>query len=253
MSKSIKIAVSIIASLSLLYAMLSGFGISGVESGTGGFIFRLIIIVVLLFSCSRVFSVEIFKQGSALLAGALGLGVLVIFELFSFAYIYLYSGEHTDITISIYTRNCAYLFFLTAVIILIPPVFKSYKTIRFATCIFASFSIAIIIYAIIINSSILLVYSTISIKILCFIAATVLYFKEKKNNPVRLFTISVRVICFLEMAEQLLILYGNIWNLRDIIISFYPVVYFLIGYALVCIRSDAVTNYDNLPEGEINE
>ena len=246
MNRKTKIIFVVAAVLSVLYAVLSGLGIAGIQSYTGGLIYRLIIISVLFYSNLCVLKNILHKpvKNEAFIAGALGLGMLLVFEVYSFIYIYLYDGQHTDITISNYIRNCVYLFFLVAISYLTPPILKSYKTIRFILGITSTFLLFIIFFAVIINSYTLLAYGSLIIKIFCFIVATVLFFKVKKGHPARLFSISVRLICLLETAQQLLFIYGNIWDLYDIFISFMPLVYLLFGYTLIQLQNIGEEHYE---------
>ena len=249
MKKNTKIILIVAIALSVLYSVLSGFGFGGTQTDTGGLVYQLIIVAALIFACSLVFtgidhpvasrhpSTEGNKGNEAFIAGTLGLSLLFVFELYTFAYIYLYGGEHTDITINNYIRNCVYIFFIVAISYLTPPVFKAHRVIRGLISIITSCAVFFIFYAVLTYNQILIAYSALTIKAFCLIAATVLFRRIKRGHPVRLFSFSVRIMCFLEAVEQLLVMYGNIWNLRDIIISFYPLMYILIGYALVNIHN----------------
>jgi len=245
MDRKTKIIFAIITVISALYAMSTVFGITSIESGTGGIIYRLIIIVTLLFSCSLAFIGLRKETNSAIIAGALGLGMLFIFEVYSFIYIFLLKGEYGDITINNYIRSCSYLLFITATIYLTPPVFKTHKILRLISGILSSCVVASVFYAVITNNLILLLYSSIAIKISCIIAATILYLRTPKCHPARLFSVPLRIICFLETIDQILIFYGNIWYLREIIITFYPAMYLLIGYAFLKLCA--------IPEMEVTE
>jgi len=243
LKKNTKIVLIVATVLSFLYSVLSGLGFVGTQTDTGGLIYRLIIIAALIFACSCVFSgtplqrgIEGNKGNEAFIAGVLGLGLLFIFEVYTFVYIYLFGGEHTDITISNYIRNCVYLFFIVAISYLTPPVLKTHRVIRGLISIITSCAVLFIFYAVLIYNQILIEYSALTIKVFCLIAATVLFRSVKRGHPVRLFSVSVIIMCFLETVEHFLLMYGNIWNLRDIVISFYPLVYILIGFALVNIH-----------------
>ena len=236
MSRKAKTTLTTVAVLSTLYAALSALGVAGIESGTGGVIYRLIIIAALLLSCSRAFAGA--GRGGALLAGALGLGAFAVFEIYSFAYIYLYGGSPADLTVGNYTRNCAYLFFMAAALYLIPPVFKAHKAIRAVLGVGSSVALGFIFYAIIASNYPLLAYSALAITVLCLLSAVVLI----KHS--RLFAISIIVVCLLGTASRLLLMtdYNMGWHLRDTLISLYPAAYLLIGYALTRLRKEAANN-----------
>ena len=234
LSRRAKTILIIVAVLSILYAALSALGIAGVESGTGGLIYRLVIIIVLVFSCSRVFAGA--GWDDTVLAGILGLCAFAIYEIYIFAYIYLFRGDFNDLTINNYTRSCAYLFFLIATINLIPPILKSYKIIRATVGVITSIAIGMIFYAIVSNNYLILTLSTVAVTTLCFIASIILFFHNKNGKAERLFSVAVIIIYLLGAANQIL-LFANIGgSLLDSVISFYPGAYFLLGYALVRLR-----------------
>ena len=222
----------VIAILSLLYATLGAMRIVGVESGTGGIVYRLIIIATLIFSCSR--SIKASGKNVAVLAGVLGLGSFVLFEIYSFAYIYLYGGKTTDITVSNFTWNCGYLFFIVAALYLTPPVFKAHKVFRTALGVISSAAIVMIFYSIVDNDYHLLVYSELLVTIVCLLTMIVLL----KNY--RLLAASIIFLCLLSMTGRLLLIYDTGWNLRDFVISLYPAVYLLVGWALIDIDRSGV-------------
>lgn len=134
-----RLSAVIIAVPAAIYAGLSAFGLAGLSAGTGGFVYRILIIAALLFSCSRAFAAAV-KSGDrgALLTAALGMGTFAVNEIYVFAYIYLLRGDASDITVANYSRNCAYLFFIAAVLLLLPGAGKALRNLVSAAGFFQS-------------------------------------------------------------------------------------------------------------------
>lgn len=227
-----------VATLTILYVVLSAMGIGGLNGITGGLVYRLIIIAALLFSCVRAFAGA--GQRGAVLAGALGLSAFAVFEIYSLAYIYLLNGSPADITVSNYTRNCAYLFFMAAVGYLAPPVFKAYKTIRAILNAVVSAVTILIFYAVIADHYPLLAYSVLTITLMCLLSAVLLFCqlcRGEQCSSVRLFAGAIIMFCLLDTAYRLLIMFGGTGYLRDVITAFKPAAYLLIGCALTRLKT----------------
>ena len=248
MTTKVKNITIIVPALSLIYAILSSLGFTGIETDAGGVVYRVIIIAALIYACKMGFTLPLpggedseTGRGSlnhALLAGWLGILAFAIFEIHTFAYIYIYKGAPTDLTISAYTVNCAYLFFISATLILIPPIFKIHKIIRPSIVTICTIAMFFIYYAIIISNYRILAYFDLVITILCLLTAVFLFFQADKNSATRLFATSIFIICLLGTANRILLIATLGQYLHDIIISFYPAAYLLIGYALVHMRKE---------------
>jgi hypothetical protein len=167
------------------------------------------------------------KQGGIpLLAGALGLGLLVVSELYTFAYIYLLQGESIDITVSNYSRPCAYLFFMLTLTQLAH--FKQRKILRIVINALSAVLIILIFYAVVADSLVLLNFSTLFIAFLCILPAIFLLIKSKC-----MFACSVIVFCCLDIANRLMVLYPPGWLWHDMVFVFYPPVYLWLGWTLL--------------------
>ena len=221
-----KKAFIIFAALSAVNIILVLTGLAGLDTNTGGIVYRLVIIAALLFCSSCVFTGAAKRGGIPLLSGALGLGLLAVSELYTFAYIYLLQGESIDITVSNYIRPCAYLFIMLTVLEQL-----SSKRVNILRKLLSALSIAallLIFYSVIANNLVLLSYSALSIAALCILSAVFLLLKSK-----RLFALSVIAFCLLDIANRLMVLYPPGWLWHDMVLVFYPPVYLWLGWALL--------------------
>jgi len=215
----------IVAALSGLYIFLALTGLAGLDTETGGILYRLVIIAALLFVCSCVFTGAAKQGGIPLLTGALGLGLLAVSEIYTFAYIYLLQGENIDITVSNYSRPCAYLFFMLTLTQLLH--LKQRKILRIVISTVAAVLIISIFYAVVADNLVLLNYSTLFIAVLCILPAIFLLIKSKS-----MFACSVVVLCCLDIAHRLMVLYQPQGLWQDFIV-FYPLIYLWLGWALL--------------------
>jgi hypothetical protein len=192
--------------------------------------YKIVIIAALLFTCSRVFAGAVKRGGeSPLLAGALGLGLLLVSEVYSFAYIYLLKGGAEDITVSNYSRPCAYLFFLLALLSLM----KNAKALRMAASVIATAAMGVIFYAVIADRPLLLYNSALSVAILCVLPAVCLLVQAKEAKAI---ACSILALCGLDIVNRLLILFDPGWHWHDMAVVLYPVVYIWIGRAMLGLR-----------------
>ncbi|MCL2013944.1 MAG: hypothetical protein FWG69_03035 [Oscillospiraceae bacterium] len=221
--------------LSVVYIILSLTGIAGISSPQGGLIYRIIMIFVLFYACFRAFAgVAATGSHDAILTGSLGLGVLAINEVYALCYIYLLKGSAADITVSNYSRNCAYLFFAAALVLMIPDTMKSKKALRVIVNILSPSAILMIFYGVIANDPRILYSSALLIVTLCILPAVILLITGGRDT--KLFSGSIISISVLDTLGRLSIIYGESSYWRDINLSLYPVVYLLIGISLLRIE-----------------
>ena len=215
----------IVTALSGLYIIFALTGLAGLDTDAGGIIYSLVIIATLLFVCSCVFTGAARHGGIPLLAGALGLGLLAVSELYTFAYIYLLQGESIDITVSNYSRPCAYLFFMLTLTQLLH--IKHRKIPRIVISTMAAVLVILIFYAVVTDNLVLLNYATLLIAVLCILPAILLLINTKS-----MFACSVIVLCCLDIAHRLMVLYQP-QGLWQGFIVFYPLIYLWLGWALL--------------------
>lgn len=237
----------VVAALTVAYVTLSGLGITGLETGTGEAVYRLIVIAALSFSCARVFAGRA-VQTDAVLAGVLGLAALAIFEIYSLAHLYLLGGSPTDITLNSYNRNCAYLFFMSAVALTVPPVSKARTAFRAVLGTIASAVTVLIFYTVLVANHWLLYWCVLIMSALCSLSAVfLLWLSHGKGRPhavqdphgAKFFAVSLAAFCLLDTVSRLLVIndFGPRW--REIVAAFYPGTYLLIGFALIRLRKQA--------------
>jgi hypothetical protein len=220
--------------LSAVYIVMSLTGIAGLDAGARGIFYRIIIIAALLLSCFPVFREAVKSKGGIILAGALGLGLLAVNEVYSFAYIYLGQGGAEDITVSNFSRPCAYLFFILAVTSLYPSFMKTGKGLKTGVGIVSTIAALIIFYGVIANQPSFLYYSALAIAILCALSAVFLLFGSVRNH--KIFACSILAVCLLDSANRLLIIYTPGWLWRDIVIALYPTAYLWFGAVLLSLK-----------------
>ena len=225
--------------MTIIYAVLIWVGTVDVENRFSGIIYKFIVIAVLLFSCYHAFS-GLFKSGGAMfLAGALGLALLTVYEIFSLSYIYLWGGNINDISVIAYTRNCAYLLFLTGILFPLPVSALFRKIFSIVSTVAAVF----VLISVVIADRQLLQISSAVLMLLCLGFAVMLLYHsmkcpELKSN--KLFAVSIIIFCLHEVAYILLINLFSLQVLYGIMLSFYPAIYFFIGIALAALRNDNI-------------
>ena len=194
---------------------------------------QIITIAVLLFAFILVFRrTGLITNRIAALTGALGLGLLAATEIYSFAYFHLMHGDAADITVANYSRNCAYLFFLAAILYLLTEQDKRGRSLclQIVAGIISVLAIVLIFIGVITGDPQVLYYSALVMMVLCVLSAVFLIVKG--NRDARLFAFSVIIVCVLDSIHRLLIIFCHTWYQADIALLFYPVVYLLIGFSL---------------------
>lgn len=223
--------------ISAIYVILSLAGFGGKNSFSGGLIYHALTIVVLLYVCIRCIS-DIVKRNSknVLFFGTLGLCSLAVNEIYTFVYLYIWQGSPTDITISNYSRNCVYLFFVPTILmlVLLPQRIENIAKKSISAVSFAA--ILLIIYGVIIGNPKLVYYPAISLAVLCALPAAYLFIqsiKIKRLENTKLFACSMLALSILDSLNRLVLLFEPGWYWGDIVRSFYPPVYLLIGFGLI--------------------
>ncbi|MCL2088862.1 MAG: hypothetical protein FWH14_05225 [Oscillospiraceae bacterium] len=249
-----RIFLIVSVAMTLLYALLIWLDIIDVEGQFGGIGYHLIVIAVLVFSCSRAFA-DAFKHGNGaagragaasptgedntaihnyhgliFLTATLGLVTITVFEIFSFAYIYLWEGSLSDITIGNYTRDCAYLFFIAALSIPFSGIFR--KVLGIVSAFAAVFALCSVVIA----ERWFMFSSSAVLMLLCLFCAAASWYHSLKNPGLKqtgAFACAVIAICLLEIAKFLLIRLFSVEVLYGMVISLYPAIYLLLGMTLV--------------------
>jgi len=232
-----KIFLLISIGLSAIYVALSESGIAGIETESGGLLYRLIVIAALLFCCVRAFGGA--NGGGAALAGALGLGVFAVNEVYAFAYIYLLGGNAGDVTVANISRNCAYLFFLTATLRLIP---RAPKFLRAVLSALSSVAMLLIFYGVIADIHAILYYPALGIMVLC--TGFAVYLLIRGDKPARIFAGSVIAVGLIDSLNRILVIFdfGHHW--RDVVLSLFPPAYLLICFALIGLKREEEASYE---------
>lgn len=209
--------------LTAVYIVLCAAGIAGLDAEIHGIVFRLAVIAALLYAVTRAFA-GVAKRGieGAVLAGVLGLGMLAASEVYTFCHIYLLGGGAEDITVAHYSRPCAYLFFITAVL----PGLLSRKVFQRTVGVVASVSVLSVFAAVIANAPVLLGYADLLLAAVCILPAIVLLTVGGREG--KGFALSLIALCVVDSANRLLILMGSGQLWRDIAVSLYPIAYILI-------------------------
>jgi len=203
--------------------------------------YKLVIIAALLGACALALK----GAGStgkriATLTGALGLGLFAVTEVFAFAYLTLLHGSELDITVANYSRNCAYLFFLAALLYLVPESAKGRKPLQVVASGLSALAIVFILMGVVLNNPELLYYSALLMMVLS--VASAIYLIITGNRGVRLFAASVIAMSILDSIHRLLIIFDPGWYWHDITLLLYPVAYLFIGFALLTLREEATDN-----------
>ena len=235
----LKKSFAVAFALAAVYIILSALGVAGISAASGVF-YRMFVIANLLYSAVLVFTHAIsLGDRDALFTGALGLGTLAVNEVYSFAYIYILHGSPIDITVGNYSRNCAALFFIVAVLFLVLPPMKLEKALRVVVSVFSSAAAMLIIFAIIVGNSDMLYYSALTIVCLCVLLSVYLLcqsFKIKQLGTAKAFSCSIIALSILDTVNRILIIFRPGLYLSDIIHSLYPLVYLWIGFGLINLR-----------------
>jgi len=192
---------------------------------------QIITIAVLLFAFVLVLrGTGLITNRIAALTGALGLGLLAATEIYSFAYFYLMHGNAADITVANYSRNCAYLFFLAAILYLLQNKRGRSLCLQIVAGIISVLAIVLIFIGVITGDPRVLYYSALVMMVLCVLSAVYLIIKGRKDA--KLFALFIIFMCVLDSVHRLLIIYCYTWYQANIALLFYPVVYLLIGISL---------------------
>ena len=218
-----------------MYVVLSiaGLGISG-RAGT--IIYRAVIIVYLLLACTLAFkgAGRGEHMNPAVLIGALGLGLFAVNEIYLLAHIYLLGGNARELTVANFARNCAYLFFMAAILSLSPADARWKKHITAAMNILSTAAIIIILYGIVADNPYVLYYSAlILVSLSIWSALCLLLHKAQKTKPL---AYAVIAVCVIDTANLLMYIFTPAWHWHDIVVSLYPVVYLLLGFSLFHLR-----------------
>ena len=222
----------LITTLTAVYIALCAAGIAGFDAGSAGVMFRLLTIAALIFAVSRAFTGAAGRGGDgAALAGALGLGLLAAGEVYTFCHIYLLGGMAEDITVGNYSRNCAYIFFLSAVLYLLS---KTLKWAKRAAGGLSAAAILCIFYGVVADNAAVLYYAALVMMVLCGLACV--YALIIGNRETKAFALSLLALCLLDSANRLLILFNPGWLWRDIVVAPYPLAYIFISAGLLKLR-----------------
>jgi len=226
-----RLLISLAPAAAYIILSIAGLGLSG---ATGGILYRALIIAYLLYACVLAFK-GARRGGEAVLAGALGLGLIAVNEVYLFSYLYLLQGDAADITVANYARNCAYLFFLAVLMYMLPKAARGRNVLLIGATAVSAAAMLGILYGVVANNPESLYYSALTMMVLSVLCAVYLLIAGRK--AARPFAVSVIALSVLDTAYRLLTipLFALGWHWRDIVVSFYPAVYLLIGFALICL------------------
>lgn len=245
-----KIAIVIAFICPLIYIALSLTGFTGISSPYSEIVYRVITILSLLYVCVGVLKEVIKQKGTgAALPGVLGLGVLLVNEVYTFAYLHILQGKAADITVSNYSRNCGYLFFISAVLLLVVLPKKNGNIIKKVIGTISTLEMLLIFYGVIKSNAAVLYYSAMSLAILstlCSLCLIIQSFKINNMEYVRNFACSILVLGLLDSLNRLLVIFHFEWEWRDIFLAFYPPIYLFIGLSLLALqKKDKDRKVDN--------
>jgi len=227
--------IGVLSALWFAYVVFCVLNFSGVDAVLGC-AYYAITVAVLIYICIIVFRVMIKTEGSgAVLTGTLALCSYAVYEVYSFAYIFIYQGGVTDITIGYYSRSCAALFLATTSMAIIksPKIRRNrfniaYNLILTAVIIFT-------LLAVITVDIQLLLSSLLTILFLCVLPAAYILIRSVKVNrfkAYRLFASMVIAISMLDAAGRVIKFYDLQPIFLDIIFTLYLPVYILLGLTI---------------------
>ncbi|MCL2222303.1 MAG: hypothetical protein FWC20_08355 [Oscillospiraceae bacterium] len=234
-----KLLLTLIPAAIYVVLSIAGFGLSG---RFGGLVYRLVIIVYLLYACVLVWRGAAGGGRETVFTGALGLGLFAVREIYHLVYVYLLGGYSGDITVGNYIRNCAYLFFMAALLCSISPTVKGKKIIQIGASALSAGAIFCILYGVLSGNPYLLYYSALAMVVMAVLSAVCLLITRERKA--KTFAWSVIAVCALDTIYRLLTLpaFAPGWHWRDIAVSFYPAAYMLLAFALIRLREGAVSN-----------
>jgi hypothetical protein len=219
--------------LTVLYVILCLSGVAGTTAAFGGMVQDIITVCVLLVVCVRVFKGTSKAAGGSFFAGAFGLGTFAVNEVYSFFYLYIFRGNEADITVAHFNRNCAFLFFIAALLLLLRGDEKLISAIKYGVGSVSSITAVVIFYAVLIDNPDLLYYPALVNLLLCTALTVYVFFQAPRGNVVRAFACSIAAVYLLESAHRLMIIYpvSPLWH--DIAVSLYPLAYIFFGLTLL--------------------
>jgi hypothetical protein len=228
-------------------------GLAGIGSPFDGLIFQLVSISVLIYACSRVFAGAAVKTESCspsrrdydrIVIGMLGLVTMTVSKIYEFCYIYLLRGYTSDITISTFSRNCAFLFFIAA-LINIRNETKNHPSSRLSNAvlrgsdtliisILSVISVLFTLYAVVSDNITMLLFSSSALLLIVLVLAVILL--QKGCRHIKAFAASIIALSLLEATNRLFIYYHVDGSLLNMVLALYPVVYLFICYSLLAVN-----------------
>ena len=178
------------------------------------------------------------RDFALVLTGFLALGAFLMDALFSAAYVFLYGGKFTDITVGFYSRSCAYAFLAFTILglLFVPEAWKARR--RILVNIAFAMVIACILYGVVVSNERLLFHA---ISVLALGSAVFALWLLARRKGARFFAGVVILISALELWRIILYLYGELGGMLGVFSLIYLPVYGLLGWAVWRLRKSGET------------
>ncbi|MCL1904350.1 MAG: hypothetical protein FWF94_08025, partial [Oscillospiraceae bacterium] len=147
----------------------------------------------------------------------------------------------SDINITDYSNAVSYVFFLSALTLLILPPYKWERALHIGVSAVCAVTVIVTTYAIIINSENLLYITVIFTAVCCLaLSGAVLYqsFRIRQLRTARIFAYSMLFLGLLDVAVYLSFILGLAVNVQTIFISMYTPLYVWICGGLLRLRKE---------------
>ena len=207
-----------------------------------GMVHDIIIIAVLIYACYIALAETVrHSDGSALLIGTLALNAFAINEIYLFAYRYLLKANIADITVADFSRSCAYLFLISAIVLLVRFPKKIEKPLNTAIGFVSGMATLLIIYDIAANNGASLHYFKHLIVTICFSLAVFLLiqsFKIESLNRAWGFALSVMAMCVIDTLYRSIYIFNiPAPYLQNVVISLFSLIYLSIALSLLKLKN----------------
>lgn len=175
--------------------------------------------------------------------GAFGLAILAVSAIYRFAYSFI--GTEPGLNISNFTDACSYLFFITAISLLLSPPPRLEKRVRALVNVAAAATIVIAAYSILTNNNLLLQINIIPTSLICVILSGWLLVQAGKTEDLKrakLFAASMLSQYVLNILVCTALLTGAGDFLLLIITPLYLPITILMAQGLLRLREESGSN-----------
>jgi len=174
------------------------------------------------------------RDFAVVLTGFLALGAFLMDIVYSVAYIFLYGGGATDITVGFFSRSCAYAFLAFTIfgLLLVPEAWRA--RMRILVNIAYAVVIGCILYGVVVGNERLLFHA---ILILALGSAMFALWLLVRHTHKHFFACVVMLISALEIWRSVLELYSDVGGVSEFFSLIYLPAYALLAWAVWGLRS----------------